>query len=247
MRRLCSILLIAAALAFSSDVQAAIVTFHDAGDFFSAVGPTKSADWPTATTTDHAAAWVTRNGTRFAYGENNNDFTNTLKRDDFTPILPGYEISVRGQDNLRILLGKVITQPIGEIFAPDESLFAFGLSIAELTDSATGQDSGALFQDSTFRFDVFDKNIDLIGSVVFNPANDTSAFIGVWSDTAIRQVDITELTQDAGDEFYGNFYAGFTQLAPIPEPSTLAIWSILGGIGLVVGRTRRKRSFVPSE
>lgn len=225
----------------SLEVDAGIIVYEDAASFFAVAGATTRANFSEVfTTTDHATSWMTRgDDIRFLYGRNNNDFTSPFRRDDFTSVLPGNEISVRGQDNFHILVGKVIQEPGGEIFAPHESLFSFGLYMAEPT-SATGPDSGAEFRDSTFQIDVYDRHIDLIGSFTFNPANDTQAFVGVTSDVAIRQFDITELTDDVGDEFYGDFYAGFTSAA-VPEPSTFTLCSIVGLMGLGVRWWKRSR------
>jgi len=81
-----------------------------------------------------------------------------------------------------------------------------------------------------------------VASFSFNPANDTAAFIGVWSDSPFDRVSIVETTALSGgeNEFYGRFFSGSVALppAPVPEPGTWAM--LMGGLGLLA-MTRRRR------
>jgi hypothetical protein len=68
----------------------------------------------------------------------------------------------------------------------------------------------------------------------FNAENDVAAFVGIWSEIPIKLLEIRELTDDNGDEFFGDFYAGQTAPPPIPEPSTLVtLGGLLGTMGLI--------------
>ncbi len=57
-------------------------------------------------------------------------------------------------------------------------------------------------------------------------------FIGAWTFESLGSGSI-QLPQ---------FSQAYLTTHAVPEPSTFAIWSVLGGIGLVVGRWRRKRN-----
>lgn len=84
--------------------------------------------------------------------------------------------------------------------------------------------------------------------------NGTSLFDGIINGVGSTQSFSTTLTLGVGDHIdftvgkgSNNYFNDTTGLdatltsATVPEPTTLAIWSLLGGIGLVFGHRRRKR------
>ena len=95
----------------------------------------------------------------------------------------------------------------------------------------------APFVDSTFTVSMF-KGAAPAGSFSFNVANDSAAFVGVWSTLAFDRVQIRETTGGIENEFYGQFYTG--TLAPVPEPTTLLLW-MAGLTGLAARRRRQVR------
>jgi hypothetical protein len=144
--------------------------------------------------------------------------------EDWTTLLPGADLAISGPENLDIALA-----------AP---VFSFGYDIVE---PELGPNINAPFVDSSFTV-----TLSLAGTTVasfsFNPANDTAAFIGIWSDSPFDRVSIVETTPLSGgeNEFYGRFFTGTIALPPppIPEPGT---WAMLaGGLGLLALLRRRR-------
>jgi len=143
---------------------------------------------------------------------------------DWSVRLPGADIAISGPENLNITLAGPV--------------FSFGYDIAE---PEFDPNLNATFVDSSFTV-----TLSLGGATVasfsFNPANDTAAFIGVWSDSPFDRVSIVETTPLSGgeNEFYGRFYSGTVALPPppVPEPGT---WAMLGGgLGLLALLRRRR-------
>ena len=69
--------------------------------------------------------------------------------------------------------------------------------------------------------------------------NDPQIFLGSQFDA----VDLVRFTIGNTVDCFGMDEFYIDEPAPvIPEPSTIAIWSVLGGLGLAVGRYRRRRA-----
>lgn len=107
-------------------------------------------------------------------------------------------------------------------------VFALGFEFAEPATGGNGP--GTCFVstciDSTFTVTL------KIGAFQFNVADDTTGFVGVWSDAAFNSAEIRETTGGIDDEFYGQVYTSAT--APVPVPA--AVWlfgSAFGGLAFM--------------
>jgi hypothetical protein len=143
---------------------------------------------------------------------------------DWTTRLPGADIAISGPENLEIAL--------------NDPVYSFGYDIVE---PEFDPNLNAPFVDSTFEVTLSLGGVK-VGSFTFNPANDTAAFIGVWTDSPFDRVSIVETTPPSlgENEFYGQFFSGTVALppAPIPEPGTWA--TLAGGLGLLALLRRRR-------
>ena len=213
-------------------VQGSIVTFDDKAGFLTPTGAAKSADFDGIGTGNK--------GTSFSVGSLTFSSLNgySLWVRDWTDRLDDEssdeaELAISGVENLdvNINLG-------GEVFS-------FGFEFVEPEDdpNLSGWDKHDPddFVDSTFTVTLRSGNTP-VDSFIFNAPNDQAAFVGVWStsDQGFDNVQIRETDGGIGNEFFGEFYVGNQ---PIPEPASLAVWSLLGmgWAGACVWRRRRRR------
>ena len=109
------------------------------------------------------------------------------------------------------------------------------------TFSAPQTAAGGFVADSApvgdFTIEVFDEAISL-GSISVAPRTLPDSFVGIVSDQAFTSAVFRANDIDGDSWGLDNVELSSTV---IPEPSTLAIWAGLGGIGLVVGWRRRRK------
>ena len=206
-------------------VQGSIVTFDDKAGFLTPTGAAKSADFDGIGTGNK--------GTSFSVGSLTFSSLNgySLWVRDWTDRLDDEssdeaELAISGVENLdvNINLG-------GEVFS-----FGFEFVEPQFDANVNGP-----FVDSTFTVTLL-SGATMVNSFSFNAPNDQAAFVGVWStsDQGFDNVQIRETDGGIGNEFFGEFYVGNQ---PIPEPASLAVWSLLGmgWAGACVWRRRRRR------
>ncbi len=139
--------------------------------------------------------------------------------DDYSPRLPGNELTINGLEHLGIAL--------------DAPAYALGFEFVEPEFDPL---VNAAFVESTFTIAIAG-----VGSFAFSPPNDAGAFFGVWSSVAFSGVSITESVGGAENEFFGAVFTGTTAFAaPVPEPGNLGLLA-LGLPALLAMRSRRGR------
>ena len=125
---------------------------------------------------------------------------------DWTPLLPGPDISIHGRSDIDVS------------FAPT---FSFGLDVVETTGP----------KDSTFTASLFN-GLAPVGLFTFNVPKNIAAFAGVLSDTAFDSVQIRETVGEVNfidPEYFGHFYTG---PSAVPEPSAIALMAAGGLLAL---------------
>ena len=117
------------------------------------------------------------------------------------------------------------------------NLVDFGMDLQEPTSTAILNGCNFACTESTFEATIFSGATNL-GSVSFEPANDTLSFFGISSQIAFDKIEIREIVGTADNEFFGNFVTSSTALAtPIPLPAGLPLLLAgLGGFGLLARR-----------
>jgi hypothetical protein len=113
-----------------------------------------------------------------------------VRNGDFTLLTPGHDIGLGGVENLNI--------------AVDGPVFALGFDFVEpgRPDCYTTPCS-----DSTFTVTLKDGEAT-VGTFTFNAPNDVLAFVGVWSDTPFRRVEIRDTTATIDNEYFGEVFTG---------------------------------------
>lgn len=116
-------------------------------------------------------------------------------------------------------------------------LYAFGFDFHEpIVASPVSPDTcNAECFDSTFFVRLLSGG-SLVGTFSFNAPDAQLWFVGVTSTSAFDRVEVREIVGNIDNEFFGNFLISRT---PIPEPGTLALFS-LGLLGLGIASRRRR-------
>jgi hypothetical protein len=168
---------------------------------------------------------------------------NPLFVGDFSPRYPGNELAVKGQEELlAISFGLCTGNQSGNECIPERLFQAFGFNFVEPEHdigATPGPDSGALFIDSLYEVALLRQGLEM-GSFTFDRRNDVASFVGLLSSDPIDRVRIRELTNDPGDEYFGDFFIGQVSLPTIPEPSTI-LYLATGAVGLAWRRLRKVR------
>jgi hypothetical protein len=243
---------VTALLLMPSYARASIITFDNAADFFAAVGPPTRFPVSSVPSVPGFSGLPFGIDGSFPFQFNSASFEldyvsgfAPLTIGDFSPRYSGNELAIKGQEDLlAITFGRCIGD---EECLPTPTFFSFGFNFVEPEHdigAAPSPDSGAFFVDSIYEVSLMNEPGELIGSLTFNAPNDTASFVGVRSTDAIRSVRIREITNDAGDEFFGDFFVA--DPAPVPEPSTIvyltAGLSSLGWRRLCSSRRAKRRS-----
>ncbi len=242
-------------------VQASSIVFDDSADFFAVVGPTvafRVSDVPDSPAFaglpfrfDDGAFPFPGGATSFEIHEAAAAF-NSLTIADFSPRYPGNEIAVRGAEEIDALAFGFCSG--GGMCVPTPVFFSIGFNIVEPRFDAAGAvqtpDSGSPFVDSLFLVTLMDLSGNVVDSFVFNAPDDASAFVGVWSSEPIGRATIRELTDDPGDELFGDVFVGTQRLDVVPEPSSIVLLTT-GLVGLLRYRyrhiRRENRTFPPER
>lgn len=70
--------------------------------------------------------------------------------------------------------------------------------------------------------------------------------MGSWVSTSFSATNISRITAQQPFDFWGwgmdELTFDVVAAAPIPEPTTFALWGVLGGLGLIAAQRRRKRA-----
>lgn len=155
--------------------------------------------------------------------------------------IPGSDLGISGQENFSLTIA----------IAGDA--YSIGFYIHEPTYFGTNSGStgtwgcNATCVDTMFAITLLAGSNEL-GSFSYNAPNDSSVnpggplgFFGVSSDTPFTTVMVRDVTNTIDNEIFGGFLLGSAPLTSVPEPSTLALWSV-GFAGLLLGRRRRGRN-----
>lgn len=122
----------------------------------------------------------------------------------------------------------------------DSLVYSAGFDFVEPSVGGGGLDAcgNATCVDSTYQVTLIN-GATIIDSFMFNAADDTAAFIGVWSDALFDKLEIREIVGDDDNELYGQFYTGDTVLSPVPLPA--GVWLFVSGIIGLIGLARHKK------
>ena len=199
-------------------VQAATQVYFDQSDFLTETSATSTLLPNLGTTLADGRDSETVGDLTFTHAAGSGQLFH-LFFSDFTPVVPGNEISLNREESLLV-----------DISAP---IYSFGFEFYEPTDA--DPIVADAFIDSTFEVTLKNGAIP-VGSFTFNADNDVLSFVGVTSSLLFDQVEIIESVGGGENEVYGTFFTGSTQIIPEPSTLVLTVASLLGGLGL-----RRRR------
>jgi hypothetical protein len=221
-----------------SPAHAALLTYSDQATFLAATGATDATgplpnlglrdDTVTPGSSTTTVGSVTFHAARWAMGDDG-----FVIGGDWTTLLPGVDIAISD----------------GPGGSPDESIditfasavYSAGFDFSEPSlDGIVQNGCYTACVDSTFEVTLKD-GATTVGSFQFNAADDTAAFVGVWSDVAFTALEVREIVGTDDDEFYGRVYTGNTPA--VPEPATLALLvPALAGLAHLGNRRARRES-----
>ncbi len=224
MRILCTI--IVGLMLANQPANASITTYFDKGQFLSVTGAT-SATGPLPSLPPTISpvivgdvTFTTLSGAMF-FG-----FSGV----DWTPLLPGNDLAISGEEKLAIQLANPVT--------------AFGFDFVEPT--AANPNIFAPFVDSTFDVTLrISGAATTVGSFSFNAPNDVAAFIGVTADTAFDDITILETVGGIENEFFGQVFTNNPANQKVPEPAALGILAI--GLAFLLANNRQKARIRPTN
>ncbi len=186
-------IVIALFVCFQTPAKAATVTqFNDKATFLTATSATNA----TGPLPDTGAITP---GNRFTIGNLTFSSPNVFAmgpsygpapNGDWTPLIPGNEISLNGTEDLNV-----------DLKAP---VYAFGFDFVETTDPVA---CNAPCIDSTFKV-TLKNGTETVNTFQFNAKDDTAAFVGVWTDVPFNRIEIREIGDSIENDFYGQFYTG---------------------------------------
>ena len=203
---------------FASHAEAAIVITSNSDVFagraaFVASGTTQTQfDWDAAT----------------AGTVNGNTVTGALNIRDWVdePGFEGNDLAIDGVESFDL------------IFAADHR--SIGLAII----TGKGVISGDVdLYGATFQFTAFNGNTQ-VGTANFSLAAGAvdQAWLTINATSGFRKIEVREIgAASAADQYFSDMYSSIENVGGVvPEPSTLAIWSGLGVMGLIAARQRRR-------
>lgn len=194
--------------------NAAFVTFDDKASFLAATGATSATgplpnlgrippgDVTASQTVGDVTFTISSPSTALFFGR-----AGLSAPAEWTTLLPGQAIAISNAENLN-----------ADLAGP---VFALGFDFVE--PSATSC-FFAVCTDSTFTV-TLKSGGSILHAFNFNAADDVAAFVGVWSSASFDRVEIRDITGTLDDEFFGEFYTGFTPV-PIPAALPLVTWTL---------------------
>lgn len=217
-KQLLSAAILLAFLSIPAISRGAIIVFDDKVDFMTATGATIAANVSAASPVYGSNSPVPIGNLTFS-----NPAQQKLWVGAWTSKLPGNDLAINDKENLDVAIN---TPAVA---------YSFGFDFVEpkLETTINGP-----FVDSTFAVSLY-LGSTLVDSFTFERPNDQATFVGVWttSDAGFDNVKIRETVGGIGNEFFGNFYVG---ARPIPEPWSVAVWGLLGVLGLGAARWRKR-------
>ena len=221
MKRYACLVIVGLMCLVSRHSHAAIIAFDDKASFLSLTQATPATTFPT--------------DAPFSLPENQGFTSGTLT----FSLVPSVSTRFETGERLGLLPDNELVMSGTESFNVDaaDPVFSFGFDFAEMTDPVLNNVSAEEVVDSTFLVRL-KREGSPVGEFTFNRPDDQASFVGVASTETFDRVEVREIIGGIDNEFFGQFYTG---TSPIPEPSTLIVWSLLGMTATGAGWWRRRR------
>jgi len=206
--------ILAAATFLTQTLTATLVTYSDKATFLADTGATSATGaLPNLGNVGLAATTIGDLTIQSASGSMFVGLT------DWTTRLPGNEIAISDLEHVDVKINLA------------SATYAFGFDFVE---PEFDPNVNAPFVDSTFTVELKD-GLTSVDSFTYNAANDTAAFVGVWSDVKFDFVSIRETTGGIENEFFGEMYSGATP-PRVPDTGSTALLLGMGLMGLAAIR-----------